>query len=95
MDNSYPTSPFKGRNIVYLDFMYKQLLDGHKTYKATLSFTQYRRKRLIGPYLSLQNCSTVTMAKTSIYDVNTKCAVDTYLYEIHAVILFVSQDNAL
>ena len=28
--NSYPTSPFKGRNIVDLDFMYKQLLDGHK-----------------------------------------------------------------
>ena len=29
-DNSYPSSPFKGRNIVDLDFMYKQLLDGHK-----------------------------------------------------------------
>ena len=28
--NSYPTSPFKGCNIVDLDFMYKQLLDGHK-----------------------------------------------------------------
>ena len=25
-------------------------------------------------YLSLQSCSTVTMVKTSIYDVNTKCA---------------------
>ena len=25
-DNSYPTSPFKGRNIVDLDFIYKQLL---------------------------------------------------------------------
>ena len=30
LDNSYPSSPFKGRNIVDLDFMYKQLLDGHK-----------------------------------------------------------------
>ena len=30
VDNSYPTSPFKGRNIVDLDFVYKQLLDGHK-----------------------------------------------------------------
>ena len=39
LDNSYPTSPFKGRNIVELDFMYKQLLDGHKACKATLSFT--------------------------------------------------------
>ena len=28
--NSYPASPFKGRNIMDLDFMYKQLLDGHK-----------------------------------------------------------------
>ena len=30
--NSYPTSPFKGRNLVDLDFVYKQLLDGHKPY---------------------------------------------------------------
>ena len=29
VDNSYPTSPFKSRNIVDLDFVYKQLLDGH------------------------------------------------------------------
>ena len=29
--------------------------------------------------LSLQNYSTVTMVKTSIYDVNTKCAADTYM----------------
>ena len=28
--NSYPTSPFKGRNFMDLDFVYKQLLDGHK-----------------------------------------------------------------
>ena len=27
LDNSYRTSPFKGRNIVNLDFVYKQLLD--------------------------------------------------------------------
>ena len=30
LDNSYPSSPFKGRNIMDLDFVYKQLLDGHK-----------------------------------------------------------------
>ena len=33
-DNSYPSSPFKGRNIVDLDFVYKQSLDGHKTCKT-------------------------------------------------------------
>ena len=38
-DNSYPTSPFKGRNIVNLDFVYKQLLDGGKACKTTLSLT--------------------------------------------------------
>ena len=58
-----------------LDFLYKQLLDGHKACKTTLSLTQYQREKLIGLasilYLSLQNCSTVTMVKTSIYDVNT------------------------
>ena len=79
---SYPTSPIKGRNIVDLDFVYKQLLDGHKACKTTLSLTQYQRERLIGLasilYLILQNCGTVTMVKTSIYDVNTKCAADTY-----------------
>ena len=81
-DYSYPTFPFKGRNIGVLDFVYKQLLDGHKACKTTLSLTQYQRERLIGLasilYLSLQNCNTVTMVKTSIYDVNTKCAADTY-----------------
>ena len=80
--NSYPTSPFKGRNIVDLDFMYKQLLDGHKRCSTTLSLTQYQRERLIGLasilYLSLKNCSTVTMVKTSIDDVNTKSGADTY-----------------
>ena len=44
-DNLYPTSPFKEKkhqkNIVYLDFMYKQLLDGHKTCKTALYLTQY------------------------------------------------------
>ena len=39
VDNSYLTSPFKGRNIVDLDFVYKQLLDGHKVCKTTLSLT--------------------------------------------------------
>ena len=72
MDNSYPTSPLKCRNIVDLDFVYKQLLDGHKACKTTLSLTQYERGRLIGLtsilYLSLQNCGTVTIVKTSIYE---------------------------
>ena len=39
LDNSYPTSPL----IVDFDFMYKQLLDGHKACKFTLSLTQYQR----------------------------------------------------
>ena len=42
--NSHPTSPFKGRNILDLDFMYKQLLDGHKPCNTTLSLTQYQLK---------------------------------------------------
>ena len=80
--NSYPISPFKGRNIEDLDFMYKQLLDEHKPCNTTLVWTQDQRERLIGLtsilYLSLQNYSTVKMVKTSIYDVNAKCAADTY-----------------
>ena len=55
-----------------------QLLDGHKACKTTLSLTQYQRERLIGVasilYLRLKNCNTDTMIKTSIYDVDTKCA---------------------
>ena len=39
LDNSYSSSPFKGRNIVDLDFVYKQLLDGHKACKTKLSLT--------------------------------------------------------
>ena len=39
LHNSYPSSPFKGRNIVDLDFVSKQLLDGHKARKTTLSLT--------------------------------------------------------
>ena len=39
LDDSYPSSPFKGRNIVDLDFVSKQLLDGHKACKTTLSLT--------------------------------------------------------
>ena len=77
LNNSYTSSPF-----VDLDFLYKQLLDGHKACKTTLSLTQYQRERLVGLtsilYLRLQNCSTVTMVKTSIYDVNTKRAAHTY-----------------
>ena len=78
-DDSYPALPF---NIVDLDFVYEQLLDGHKACKTTLSLTQYQSERSIGLtrilYLSLQNYSTVTMVKTNNYDVNTKCAADTY-----------------
>ena len=37
VDNSYPTLPIKGRNIVNLGFVYKQLLDGCKACKTTLS----------------------------------------------------------
>ena len=46
--DSYPCSPFKGRNFVDLDFVYKQLLDRHKPCNTTLSLTQYQRERLIG-----------------------------------------------
>ena len=83
---------------MYLDFVYKQLLDGHKARRITLSLTQYQRERLTGLasilYLSLQNCSTVTMVKTSIYNVNTKCAADTY-NQVPAMILLAIQDNVL
>ena len=52
--------------------MYKQLLDGHEASKTTLSLTDYQRERLVGLrsilYLNLQNCSTVTMVKTSIHN---------------------------
>ena len=96
VDNSYPTSPFKCRNILDLDFVYKQLIDGHKACKSTLSLTQYQREKMIGLtsvlYLSLQNCSTVTMVRTCIYNVNTKCAADTLK---KFLLLLASQDNAL
>ena len=76
VDNSYPTSPL----IVDIDFVCKQLFDEHKACKFTSSLTQYQTERVIGLtsilYLSLQNCSTVTMVTTSIYDVKTKCAAD-------------------
>ena len=39
VDNSYPSSLFKGSKIVDLDFVYKQLLDGYKACKTTLSLT--------------------------------------------------------
>ena len=44
VDNSYPTSLFKGRNIVDLDFVYKQLLHGHKACKTTLSWHNIKEK---------------------------------------------------
>ena len=37
----YPTSPFKGRNIVDLDFVCKRLIDRYKPCSTTLSLTQY------------------------------------------------------
>ena len=41
VDYSYPTSPFKGRNIVDLDFVYKQLFEGYKACRTrtTISLT--------------------------------------------------------
>ena len=38
--NSYPFLLFEGCNIVDLDFVYIQLLDGHKPCNTTLSLTQ-------------------------------------------------------
>ena len=35
LDNSYPTSPSKGRNIMDLDFVHKQLLEEHKACQTT------------------------------------------------------------
>ena len=35
-------------NIVDLDFVCKQLLDGYKPCNTALSLTQYQRERLIG-----------------------------------------------
>ena len=94
VNNSNPTSPFKGCNIVDLSFVCQQLVEGCKACKTTLSLTQCQRERMIGLasilYLSCQNCN---MVKTStwhvnentkdgrnacIYDVNTKCAEGTY-----------------
>ena len=60
-----------------LDFLDKQLLDGHKTYKTILSLTQYQKERLMG-LASILYLSTARMVKTGIYDVDTKRAADTY-----------------
>ena len=53
------------------DFVYKQLLDGCKAYKTTLSLTQCQQEKLIGLasilYLSCQNSFTVTMFKTNTW----------------------------
>ena len=64
-----------------LDFMYKQLLDGHKPCNTTLSLTQYQReigwsyKRFIPQYAEMQYCND---GLNKHYDVNAKCAADTY-----------------
>ena len=72
-------------NRFYVKFMQLEiglLLDDHKPCNTTISLTQYQRERLISLtsilYLSFQNCSTVTIIKTSIYEVNVKCAADTH-----------------
>ena len=44
--NSYPTSPFKRRNIVDLDFVYKQLLDGHKTCKNHIILDTMSKRKI-------------------------------------------------
>ena len=83
--NSYRNSPFKGRLIVNLDFVYKQLLEEHIACKTTLSSTQYQKQKLVGLisilYLSLQNCSAVTIVKTNIYDVNTNAGINFTCYD--------------
>ena len=43
LDNLYPTSPFKGPNIVDLDIVYKQLLDGHITNHTILDIISKRK----------------------------------------------------
>ena len=77
MGNSYPTSIFKTPNIdiVDLDFVYKQLLDGCEACKTTLNILDTMSKRkidrtcknFIPQLLELQYCSTVTMVKTSTW----------------------------
>ena len=58
-------------NVVDLDFAYKQLLDGCKACKIALCLTQCQRQKVIGVasilYLTCQNCSTITMVKTSTW----------------------------
>ena len=44
VDNSYPTSPFKGRNIVDLDFLYKQYLMGIKLAKPHYPWHNIKEK---------------------------------------------------
>ena len=48
LDNSYPSSPFEGRNIVDSDIVYKQLSDGHKARKTTLFYLKEICHVLIG-----------------------------------------------
>ena len=55
VDNSYSTSHFKSRNIMDLDFVYKQLLDGHKVCKTKLSLTSY--KHFILQFAELKYCN--------------------------------------
>ena len=67
VNNSYLTLgsnfPLKNRNIVELDFVYKQLLDGHKACKTTLYLPQRERKidrsykHFIPQFAKLQYCN--------------------------------------
>ena len=78
MANSFPTLPFKGLNIVDLDLMYKQLFDGqHHIILDTISKRKIDRsyKHFKPQFAELQYCS---HGENSIYDVNAKCAEDTY-----------------
>ena len=64
VDNSYLTSPFKGPNIVDIDFVYKQLLDGHEACKNHIILhTSSKRKidrsckHFVPQFAELQYCN--------------------------------------
>ena len=77
-----------------LGFVYKQLLDGCKNCKTTLSLTQCHRETVIGLarilYLSCQNCSTLTMVKISTWHLSENTQ-DTYTEMYASTMLCISQ----
>ena len=93
--NSYPTSPFKGRNIMDLDFMYKQLLDRHKPCNITFILDTISKRKIDKSYKHFipQFAELQYYCQTSIYDVNVKCAA--YTYSKFLLSLLTSQDNSL